>query len=54
MIDSESRVPRGRAGSSWSRKQAEAFASGKGKPDDADPAQILRVIRGAWGLESVI
>src|SRR4051794_7045539 len=54
MIESGPRVPWGRAGPSWSRTQGAGFAGGKGKPEDADPAQVLRVIHGAWGLDSII
>jgi len=35
----------GRARSSRSRTQGEAFGGAKGEPEDVDPAQISRVIR---------
>src|SRR5436190_17098 len=45
---------RGRARSSRSRTQGEAFGGAKGEPEDADPAQISRVIRARGVVESAI
>jgi hypothetical protein len=45
MADSAAACARGRARSSWSRTQGEAFGGAKGEPEDADPAPISRVIR---------
>jgi hypothetical protein len=45
MVDSAAAWARGRARSSRSRTQGEAFGCAKGEPEDADPAQISRAIR---------
>src|SRR3954463_5946965 len=44
----------GRARSSRSRTQGEAFGGAKGEPEDADPAPISRVIRVRGVVESAI
>src|SRR5881392_3445564 len=45
MVDSAAACARGRARSSRSRTQGEAFGGAKGEPEDADPAPISCVIR---------
>src|SRR5437763_4686997 len=54
MVDSAAACARGRARSSRSRTQGEAFGGAKGEPEDADPAQISRVIRARGVGESTI
>src|SRR5712691_5803325 len=49
MFASWPACPWGRRRSSWSRKQGAAFATCKGKPDDADPAMRFCVIQGCGG-----
>jgi hypothetical protein len=54
MVDSMAACARGRARSSRSRTQGEAFGGAKGEPEDADPAPISRVIRVRGVVESTI
>src|SRR3954471_16512369 len=54
MVDSAAACARGRARSSRSRTQGEAFGGAKGEPEDADPAQISSVIRACGVAESTI
>src|SRR3954464_13550228 len=54
MIDPAAARARGRAKSSRSRTQGEAFGGAKGEPEDADPAPISRVIRVRGVVESAI
>src|SRR3954464_13517896 len=54
MSDSTAACTRGRARPSWSRTQGEAHAGGMGEPEDADPAQVSRVIRVRGVVESLI
>jgi hypothetical protein len=54
MIESESACARGRAWSSSSRTQGEAFGGVKGKPEDAEMRSARRVIRVCGDLGSVI
>jgi hypothetical protein len=54
MVDSAAACARGRARSSRSRTQGEAFGGAKGEAEDADPAQISRVIRVRGVVESTI
>jgi hypothetical protein len=54
MIEGAAARARGRGRASWSRKQVEALAGGKGETDDADPAQLCRVIRVRGVVPSVI
>src|SRR3954449_13512878 len=52
MGDSAAACARGRARSSRSRTQGEAFGGAKGEPEDADPAPISRVIHACGVVES--
>src|SRR3954470_22787221 len=54
MGDSAVACTRGRGRPSWSRTQGEAHAGGMGEPEDADPAQVSRVIRVRGVAESPI
>src|SRR3954452_9287423 len=54
MVGSAPACARGRARSSRSRTQGEAFGGAKGEPEDADPAPISRVIRARGVVESAI
>jgi hypothetical protein len=54
MVDSAAACARGRARSSRSRTQGDAFGGAKGESEDADPAQISRVIRARGVVESTI
>jgi hypothetical protein len=44
----------GRGGTKPGEDEGEAFAGGKGKPEDEDPAPVLRVIRVHGAVESLI
>jgi hypothetical protein len=49
MIDPKAACAWGRAWPSSSRKQGEAFAGGKGKPDDEEMRRGTRVIQ-VWAV----
>src|SRR3954466_2190212 len=52
MADPAAACAGGRAKSSRSRTQGEAFGGAKGEPEDADPAPISRVIHACGVVES--
>jgi hypothetical protein len=54
MVDSAAAWGRGIRGSSSSRTPGEANTGGIGEPEDADPAQIIRIHPARGVVESTI